>query len=150
MTEKVYYTKEEWKALSIETRHAVEKKQLFDHLEEVGPDVVFKFLERVNEGKIYGNDYWDEDSECGCVLGTLKYYASQEDADEAMITGTDNWGSSWAFSSPFEGALEDPSLSVVEVLAYNLRPGDTPENNENARLLRDWTQEWLDNHRVAN
>lgn len=145
--EKTYYTKKEWDSFTPEARHEIEKIQLFDHLAEAGVKAAEFFLEQVEDGKIEGKDYWDDESDCGCVLGTLMF--GKEDKLAAMQKDTEDWESS-KYYAPLSGWQEpETGLSVVEILAYNLSPGDTPENNENARLLRDWTKEWLDSQRVA-
>lgn len=146
--EKTYYTNEEWKAFTIEHRHEIEKNQLFGYLAEAGIEAAEFFLKRVEEGKIEGGDYWDDEAECGCVLGTLKF--ATDGAEEASLTDTESWKSTKFCAAMRDWEDAEGSLSVVEVLAYNLSPGDTPKNNENARLLYDWTKEWLDSQRVAS
>lgn len=141
-----YYTAEEWAELPEADRHEVEKRQLFMHLDEAGLNAANVLLERVNNGMIYGGLYWEGDRGCGCVLGTLKF-AQTNDEDSAGRTNTRYWDSS-QFLTSFANS-DDERFSVVEVLAYNLDVGDTPQNSENARLLRDWTQEWIDAQQVT-
>lgn len=146
--EKTYYSKEEWDSFTTEKRHEIEKIQLFDHLAEAGIEATEFFLKQVEKGQIEGHDYWDDESDCGCVLGTLMFGKEGESA--ALSCDTEDWESAKYYAPLSKWQEPDTGLSVVEILAYNLSPGDTPENNENARLLRDWTKEWLDSQRVAS
>lgn len=140
-----YYTQKEWRSLPTEKKHEVEKLQLFKHLDEAGRPAAEFFLQRLEQGGIAGNYYWTENSgpygdSCGCVLGTLAYKKFGEEDAYAEMTDTDQWE-----SSEFRTEDDDigDSISVVEVLAFNIQPGDTPENNENSALLHEWTSEWL-------
>lgn len=150
-TETKYYTAEEWAALTEVERHEVEKQQLWRHLEEAGLPAAEGFLTRLNEGGVDGRWYWNDaeenpyGKECGCVLGTLAYY-QRGAGDAGGETDTDDWDSSQFIVETYELG----TVTVVEVLAYNIKAGETPENNQNARLLRDWTQEWIENQRIAS
>lgn len=136
-----YYTHKEWLDLSLEEKREVEKKQLFLHLDKAGVEAATFLLHRIAEGKIDGAFYWDaHSSDCGCILGTLAYSVSGFDAFAADTTDTHEWDSKFITSD----LRVSENCSVVEVLAYNIRPDDTPENNENARILHDWTKEWIE------
>lgn len=148
--EATYYTEEEWNKFTIEQRHEIEKNQLFLHLDEAGYDAAEYFLDALYGGQILGNEYWDESSKCGCVLGTLKYASSDENDDAAVVSCTTDWKSSkFMFVSNHELGGEGWGLTVTEALAYNIRPGATPSTDENAKLLADWTKEWLDSQKVT-
>lgn len=150
---KTYYTTEEWHNLTEEERHAVEKKQMWKHLDEFGVEAATGFLGRLEEGLIMGETYWDspyaaDGKSCGCVLGTLTFLTKGE-AEASHLPWRDREFQSDQFMTCLPDGSDNPDFSVVEALAYNIELGDTPENNENARLLLEWTREWLDAQSVS-
>ncbi len=154
-------TPEQWLALSIEERHEIERNTLFSHLEKAGKEAAQSLVDRLEAGQVDGNHYWDEDTACGCVLGTLfRDKVDLDDDDNYLYELIEDYldvEAVWENVSKFDridfrnplynDAREagfNSSLDPIEGLAYNVRPGATPENNENAKLIHQWTKEWID------
>lgn len=157
MSKTKYYTHEEWQALTSNQKHEVEKRQLFKHLAAAGTKAAEFFLERLADGKIAGQHYWNgmnAEEACGCVLGTLRFAQTESYSEAMRADQTYDWDTEFRVDVNVETFDEDeddwdPSYSVVEALAFNIVKGETPDTNENARLLYDWTAEWLNNQKTT-
>ena len=150
---RTYYTKEEWLALPLRTRHKIEKEMLFVHLKHSGRRAAKFLLQKLKENKIDGSQYFDrgkpDEEECGCVVGLLMTGAGKL-KDTAGYTEMDSICRTEVRSAPIQiapgsYAFEVIEGSPVETLVLNLYPGETSrENTTVRRMLIRWVEEWLE------
>lgn len=144
---KTYYTLNEWKELDLSTRHEIEKDMLFKHLSRFNVDTIKGFLQRVEDGRIDGQSYFSGDPEdptgCACVLGTLI-----EESDRSVSPSFSSFKEERNVTDVYvpltDDPYEKPGESPVERMVFNAYEGDTPDTNDNLRLIRDWTLEYLE------
>jgi hypothetical protein len=150
------HTVESWQKLSTEEKLAVEKRTLFAHLNSFGLEPARVLLASVEVGAIDGSQYMNENDGCGCILGTLakgrgdttESIAYKLDSDQFFEDEGVEVVSHGVFDLEMDGSdwgdNGEAGYTAAEVLAVRLRPGDTPENNEQAKLIADWTREWIE------
>lgn len=147
------YTLADWKALSTDERLEIEKRTLFVHLEQFGFEAAKVLLKQVEDGRVDGEAYYRSNSGCGCILGTLAiasgaseddmewdfeptlYHEGADLADQGVYDRVKNGGD--------DGFYGDACYTMAEILALRIRPGDTPDNCKEAKLIADWTREWI-------
>ncbi len=144
-----YISPEEWQALSEEERHDVERDTLFRHLAAAGEKAARTLRERLVAGTVDGSYYFNEDSGCGCILGTLVMDAVEDPTFDRVydrakaLRGDDTPRFAPDFGDAYDGYHFVGNYDVVEALAMNVEAGDTPETSANVRLLVGWVDEWL-------
>ena len=113
------------------------KADIYDVYDRV-PNEVTGLLQELEAGRIKGNSY---DGECCCLVGTAC----------RLKTGTtikESWSLSQLKITTFphirEHVREPNSSSPAEEWFFHIRPGNTPENNIYAALVKEWTLEWLE------
>lgn len=157
MSDLKVHTLETWQKLSTEEKHEVEKRTLHAHLDRFGMEPAKVLLADVEAGRIDGSSYMNEGTGCGCILGTLAKGTGTYETLREIQWSLDNEayfcdeGVEVVSYDVFEVedggdhlGDDDPGYTAAEVLAVRLRPGDSPENSDEARLIRDWTKEWID------
>lgn len=90
---------------------------------------LIKALER---GKVNGSVYCD--GECGCLIGTL-----------ALAAGAKKTNLACSVVHNLQGNGSRP----IEMFFLAIRKGDTPGNNQFAKLAHEWATEWLEQMRAA-
>jgi Pentapeptide repeats (8 copies) len=100
------------------------KEDLFRMLDQAAAEVP-ALLSAIKSGRINGGIY---DGDCACLVGTI---ANTRGCDYKALSGLD----------------PDPSRAA-ERWFLKLRPGDTPERSEVARITAGWIEEWIAAHPV--
>ena len=91
------------------------------------PAEVPALLQALREGKVDGSTY---SGACACLVGTL-----------ANARGCDYHG--------LAPAIVADSDRLAEVWFTAIKPGDTPENSQSAKLAAEWIEDWLTRMRAA-
>jgi hypothetical protein len=97
------------------------------------PAEVPALIAALESGRVNGSAY--SDGECGCLIGTLSIASgtSAENINACEIV------------HGLHGSVSRP----IERFFLSIGKGDTPENNQAAKLVRDWAAEWLERMRAA-
>ena len=153
------YTLADWKQLSEDERLEIEKRTLFVHLEQFGLEAAKALLKKVEAGRIDGGAYCRSDSGCGCILGTLAIASGASESDVAwdFDSGLYHEGADLADQGVYDfveyggddGYYGDACYTMAEILALRIRPGNTPDNCKEAKLIADWTREWIASKEVS-
>src|SRR3990167_803422 len=90
------------------------------------PAEVPALLQALANGKVDGSTY---SGTCACLVGTI---ANARGCDVNSL-----------------GALKPQSWRPAERFFLGIKPGDTPENSQAAKLAHEWASEWLDRIRTT-
>src|SRR3990167_6638363 len=90
------------------------------------PAEVPALLQALADGKVDGSTY---SGTCACLVGTI---ANARGCDVDSL-----------------GALKPQSWRPAERFFLGIKPGDTPENSQAAKLAHEWASEWLDRIRTT-
>jgi hypothetical protein len=97
------------------------------------PGEVTALISALEAGRVNGSTY--SDGECGCLVGTLAIAAGADPKNKnrcELVRG-----------------LQGNSSRPIERFFLGIKRGDTPENNQFARLAHGWACEWLARMRAA-
>ena len=97
------------------------------------PGEVTALISALEAGRVNGSTY--SDGECGCLVGTLAIAAGADPKNKnrcELVRG-----------------LQGNSSRPIERFFLGIKRGDTPKNNQFARLAHGWACEWLARMRAA-
>ena len=143
---------DEWNRMSTDDRDAAEKGTLFHHHGLFGVEAARFLVTQLEAGEVDGIAYIDDDTECGCILGTLAKTPGQEVSPDPIEETENfiNWVEAVVHADDEVTTLDSSrtGLSIAETLAFRISRGNTPENNWTCRAIRDWTNEWIEQQAV--
>jgi len=97
------------------------------------PAEVPALIAALDAGRVNGSCYTD--GECGCLIGTLSIASGNKPSDEMACAAVHG--------------LSGNSSRPAECFFLPIGKGSTPENNQHAKLARDWAAEWLTRMQLA-
>ena len=107
----------------MDTLYTAEQKDQFIALLDTYPQEVAGLRAAIVEGRIDGMSYWDQRTDCGCVIGTIAHMRGVSETEIRFYVDV---------------CYE---YSPIEDLVMDISKGDTPATNPVPALLLAWIDE---------